>query len=252
MASGGLSLSNVIAGYGYGDVLKGIDLEVERGSVTCIVGPNGAGKSTVLRAISGLLRPREGTISFEGADLCGVAPAKILARGIAQVPQSNGIFPNLSVRENVLIGAYILRRDRNLVQRRLGAVAELFPIVGERGGEKAGNLSGGQRRTVEFARSLMLDPSLVMLDEPSVGLDPKALRVIARAIEQMSAAGKTLLIIEQNVRFGLRMSTHGVVMESGRVLMHDRADTVLNNPEMADLFFGGTVTAGPRRATTPA
>jgi branched-chain amino acid transport system ATP-binding protein len=247
-----LSLGSVIAGYGYGDVLKGVDLEVERGSVTCIVGPNGAGKSTVLRAISGLLRPRQGTISFEGEDLCGVAPAEILSRGIAQVPQSNGIFPNLSVRENVLIGAYILRRDRKLVQRRLGAVAELFPIVGDRGGEKAGNLSGGQRRTVEFARSLMLDPSVVMLDEPSVGLDPKALRVIAGAIEQMSEAGKTLLMIEQNVRFGLRLSTHGVVMESGRVLMHDRADTVLNNPEMADLFFGGTVTAAPRRPATPA
>ena len=251
MAPGMLSLGNVIAGYGHGDVLKGIDLEVERGSVTCIVGPNGAGKSTVLRAISGLLRPRQGTISFEGEDLCGVAPAEILSRGIAQVPQSNGIFPNLSVRENVLIGAYILRRDRKLLQRRLGAVAELFPVVGERGAEKAGNLSGGQRRTVEFARSLMLDPSLVMLDEPSVGLDPKALRVIAGAIEQMTEAGKTLLMIEQNVRFGLRMSTQGVVMESGRVLMHDRAETVLNNPEMTDLFFGGTVTA-QRRATTPA
>ena len=252
MASRTLSLSNVIAGYGYGDVLKGVDLEVERGSVTCIVGPNGAGKSTVLRAISGLLRPREGTIEFEGTDVCGVAPAQILARGIAQVPQSQGIFPNLSVRENVLIGAYILRRDRALVERRLSAAAELFPMIAERGAEKAGNLSGGQRRTVEFARSLMLDPSLVMLDEPSVGLDPKALRAIAGAIRQMREAGKTLLIIEQNVRFGLRMSTHGVVMESGRVLMHDRADTVLNNPEMTDLFFGGTVTAGPRRATTPA
>jgi ABC-type branched-subunit amino acid transport system ATPase component len=252
MAPRTLTLSNVIAGYGYGDVLKGVDLEVERGSVTCIVGPNGAGKSTVLRAISGLLRPRQGTITFEGADVCGIAPAQILARGIAQVPQSNGIFPNLSVRENVLIGAYILRRDRALVERRLGAVAEVFPMIGERGGEKAGNLSGGQRRTVEFARSLMLDPSVVMLDEPSVGLDPKALRAIAGAIRQMTEAGKTLLIIEQNVRFGLRMATHGVVMESGRVLMHDRADTVLNNPQMTNLFFGGTVTAAPRRATTPA
>jgi ABC-type branched-subunit amino acid transport system ATPase component len=247
-----LSLSNVIVGYGYGDVLKGVDLEVERGSTTCIVGPNGAGKSTVLRAISGILRPRQGTIRFEGSDICGVAPADILARGIAQVPQSNGIFPNLTVRENVLMGGYILRRERGLIQRRLGAVGELFPIVAERGEEQAGNLSGGQRRTVEFARSLMLDPTLVMLDEPSVGLDPKALRVIAGAIKQMREADKTLLIIEQNVRFGLRMSNRGVVMESGRVLMHDRADAVLSNPEMTDLFFGGTVAAPPRPAATSA
>jgi ABC-type branched-subunit amino acid transport system ATPase component len=240
-----LSLRKVIAGYGYGDVLKGVDLEVERGSVTCIVGPNGAGKSTVLRAISGLLQPREGAIEFEGSDVCGVSPPEILARGIAQVQQSNGIFANLTVRENVLIGAYILRRQRDLVERRLSAVAELFPIVAERGGEKAGNLSGGQRRTVEFARSLMLDPTLVMLDEPSVGLDPKALRVIAGAIKQMIEAGKTLLMIEQNVRFGLRMANDGVVMESGRVLMVDRAAALLENPEMTDLFFGGTATAAP-------
>lgn len=247
-----LSLNGVIAGYGFGDVLKGVDLEVSRGSVTCIVGPNGAGKSTVLRAISGLLNPREGTITFDGSDVCGVPPAEILSRGIAQVPQSNGIFPNLTVRENVLIGAYILRRDRELIERRLADVGELFPIVAERGAEKAGNLSGGQRRTVEFARSLMLDPTLVMLDEPSVGLDPKALRVIADAIKQMTEAGKTLLMIEQNVRFGLRMSTHGVVMESGRVLMHDRADTVLENPEMTDLFFGGSVAGARRPARSPA
>jgi ABC-type branched-subunit amino acid transport system ATPase component len=247
-----LSLSDVIAGYGYGDVLKGVDLELERGSTTCIIGPNGAGKSTVLRAISGILRPRQGTITFEGSDIRGVPPADILARGIAQVPQSNGIFPNLTVRENVLMGGYILRRERGLIQRRLSAVGELFPIVAERGEEQAGNLSGGQRRTVEFARSLMLDPTLVMLDEPSVGLDPKALRVIAGAIKQMSDTGKTLLMIEQNVRFGLRMATHGVVMEGGRVLMHDRADAVLNNPEMTDLFFGGTVAAPPRPAAAPA
>jgi ABC-type branched-subunit amino acid transport system ATPase component len=247
-----LSLKQVIVGYGYGDVLRGVDLEVERGSVTCIVGPNGAGKSTVLRAVSGLLRPSQGTIAFEGDDVCGMAPAEILALGVSQVPQSNGIFPNLSVRENVLIGAYILRRDRGLVERRLEGVTELFPIVAERGAEKAGNLSGGQRRTVEFARSLMLDPKLVMLDEPSVGLDPKALGVVADAIRQMSAAGKTLLMIEQNVRFGLRMSTHGVVMESGRVLLQGTADSVLENPEMTDLFFGGTPTAAPRQAATPA
>jgi ABC-type branched-subunit amino acid transport system ATPase component len=247
-----LTLRGVVAGYGYGDVLRGVDLTVERGSVTCIVGPNGAGKSTVLRAISGLLRPRQGEIAYEGDAIGGLPPAQVLARGISQVPQSNGVFPNLTVRENVLLGAYIARRERSLVARRLGAVAEVFPIVAERGEERAGNLSGGQRRTVEFARSLMLDPALVMLDEPSVGLDPKALRVVAAAIRQMSDAGKTLLMVEQNVRFGLRMATYGVVMESGSVLLEGRSDDVLANPEVSDLYFGGSARARGARAAAEA
>jgi branched-chain amino acid transport system ATP-binding protein len=243
-----LRLRGVIAGYGAGDVLQGVDLDVAPGSITCIVGPNGAGKSTVMRAVSGLLQPREGEIEYEGEDICGAPPAKILARGISQVPQSDALFGNLSVRENVLMGGYIIRRNRDLIAERLAAVGELFPLVVERANENAGNLSGGQRRSVEFARSLMLDPTLVMLDEPSVGLDPKALKVVAEAIQRMAAAGKTLLMIEQNVRFGLRMATQGVVMESGRVLMDDKADKVLNDPEMTDLFFGGTPTSPPQPA----
>jgi ABC-type branched-subunit amino acid transport system ATPase component len=243
-----LKLDGVIAGYGAGDVLQGVDLSVDAGSVTCIVGPNGAGKSTVLRSVSGLLRPRAGAIAYEGRDIHGRSPAEILELGVTQVPQSDALFANLSVRENVLMGAYIVRRDRKLVERRFAEVADLFPLVAERADERAGNLSGGQRRSVEFARSLMLDPSLVMIDEPSVGLDPRALKVVAEAIQRMVDAGKTLLMVEQNVRFGLRMSTHGVVMESGRVLMHDRATAVLNNPEMTDLFFGGTPTKAPAAA----
>jgi len=141
-----LALRGITCGYGGGDVLRGLDVEVAEGSIACIVGPNGAGKSTVLRAVSGLLAPREGEIEFAGQAIAGRPAPEILSLGIAQVPQSNAIFPNISVRENVLMGAYIVRRDRALLKRRYAEVEDLFPVVRERGAEKAGNLSGGQRR----------------------------------------------------------------------------------------------------------
>jgi ABC-type branched-subunit amino acid transport system ATPase component len=235
-----LKLHTVFAGYGGGDVLKGVDLEVEKGSITCIIGPNGAGKSTVLRVISGLMKPRLGEVTFNGRSIGGMKPRQVLAQGIVQVPQNHSLFPDISVRENVRLGAFMLN-DMALVNQRLLEVEDLFPIVKERAREKAGNLSGGQQRLVEFARCLMLDPTLILLDEPSMGLDPKTLKQVFDRVTLMHSTGRTILLVEQNVRAGLGVSTSGVVMESGQVRLVGTHDEILGNPQIGHLYLGGTL-----------
>ncbi len=235
-----LQLHHVYAGYEGGDVLKGISLQVEQGTTTCIVGPNGAGKSTILRVLSGLLRPRLGEITFDGRSIAGLSPRQILALGIVQVPQSHSLFASMTVRENVRLGAYLLH-DTALVERRLHEVEELFPIVKTRARDKAGSLSGGQQRLVEFARSLMLDPRLILLDEPSMGLDPKTFKQVIETVKVMQDSGRTIVLVEQNARTGLSLATRGVVLESGRVRLEGSHTDILNNPEIGHLYLGGTL-----------
>jgi branched-chain amino acid transport system ATP-binding protein len=233
-----IEFENVRAGYGGGDVLQGVTLTVDRGSITCIVGPNGAGKSTLLRALSGLLRPREGTILVDGKPVHELSPAEVLATGVAQVPQQGGLFGNLTVRDNMLIGGYLIRRDRRRLRSRLDELAEAFPVIAGRANDKAADLSGGQRRIVEFARALVTNPSVVLLDEPTLGLDPLTCEVVFDSTRTMNQLGVTVLMVEQNVRFGLKLAGHGVVMERGRVLLSEPADELLARPDMGALFFG--------------
>ena len=221
------------------DVLRGVDLALEPGTITCLVGPNGAGKSTVLRTISGLLRPRQGAIMLDGADISGLSPGAVLRKGIVHVPQERGLFAGMTVWENVLIGAHIVR-DAAEVRRRAGAVAERFAIVAERRGDRAGSLSGGQQKIVEIARALMLEPRLILMDEPSMGLDPKARHLVFETITALNRdEGHTILLVEQNARAGLGIAHRGAVMDAGAVAIAATGAELLADPRMAQLYLGG-------------
>jgi ABC-type branched-subunit amino acid transport system ATPase component len=239
-----LTLDGLVAGYGGGDVLHDVSFSVAEGGITCVVGPNGAGKSTLLATISGLLRPRLGSVRLRGEPITGKSPRQVLQMGIVHVPQQHSLFPDMTVRENIELGGYTIK-SRSVVASRRSHVEELFPEVAGWAGKKAGSLSGGQQRLVEFARCLMLDPALVILDEPSMGLSPKVLKSVFDAVRMMSAAGKTILLVEQNARAGLRLSTHGVVLENGRVRLAGTGREVLEHPEIGALYLGGAVTGDP-------
>lgn len=233
-----LAFRGVCAGYGGADILHEVTFDVAEGGLTCVVGPNGAGKSTLLGTVSGLVRTRLGELVFRGEPLKKASPRERLERGIVQVPQNHSLFREMTVRENVELGGFILR-DRALVRQRYEEIAEMVPIVAERAKHKAGSLSGGQQRLVEFARCLMLDPVLVVLDEPSMGLDPRTRKTVFETVRSLHRSGRTILLVEQNARAGLRLATHGVVLENGQVRLTGSGREVLEHPEIGALFLGG-------------
>lgn len=232
-----LTLTSVVAGYGAGDILKGVDLSVEPGTVTCLIGPNGAGKSTVLKTVSGLLQPKQGTVEFKGDLINKLSPKARLLRGIVHVPQDRSLFPAMTVWDNLLMGGYLLR-DQKLLHERVERAADTFPICRSRAKEHAGSLSGGEQKQVELARTLVLDPTLILLDEPSIGLDPKSRHLVFNSIRALSEGGRTVLLVEQNARSGLAASDMGAVLESGVVRLVDTGARLLEDPEVARLYLG--------------
>jgi branched-chain amino acid transport system ATP-binding protein len=246
-----LTLRGVWAGYRGADILRGVDLTLEPGSITCLVGPNGAGKSTVLRTVSGLLRPRTGSVTLEGAEIGGCTPREILHRGVVHVPQERSLFPSMSVWDNLLMGGHIVR-DAAAVRRRAAAVAERFPFVRERARERAGSLSGGQQKLVEIARTLMLEPRVILLDEPSMGLDPRSRRLVFDTVTELNRQGRqTILLVEQNARAGLGIAHTGAVMDSGVVVLEAPGDALLADPKMAELYLGGRIAGAPGEPPPP-
>jgi branched-chain amino acid transport system ATP-binding protein len=233
-----LRIHDVCAGYGQADILHGVSLELEEGTVTCVIGPNGAGKSTVLRVLSGLLKPRVGTVELAGDPVGGLSPAALLRQGIVHVPQERSLFPLMTIWDNLLLGGHSLR-DRGLVHRRAEEIAERFPLIEERRHERAGTLSGGQQKLIEIARALMLDPRLILLDEPTMGLDAKARHAVFETVRSLNEGGRTILLVEQNARLGLSVSHVGAVMDMGVVRLVGEASKLLDDPRVAALYLGG-------------
>lgn len=238
-----LQVTGITAGYGDGpSILDGATLTIEPGKVHCIIGPNGAGKSTLLKAICGMLKIREGEVIFKGERLNGLRPDQILRKGICFVPQENALFPKMTVRENLRMGGYILD-DKDELERRIDEIMERFPILRERANQHAGNMSGGQQQTLAMARTMIIKPDIVMLDEPSLGLAPKIVQEMFDIMRIMTAEGITILLVEQNALTGLKNADWGVVLDLGRTLFEGPAVDVLSDPRIQELYLGGNKAA---------
>ena len=237
MSSTVLSVRGLEVSYGAIAALHGIDLEVHKGEIVTLIGANGAGKTTTLRTISGLLRPRKGEVSFNGQNITGVKPHLITGKGISHVPEGRGIFANLTVSDNLELGGY-LRKD-NIAQSEYERVFSLFPVLKDRFKQNAGTLSGGEQQMLAISRALMAKPSVLLLDEPSLGLAPQMVQTIFRVIREINAEGTTILLVEQNAHMALVTAHRGYVMETGRIVLADETKALLASDRIKKAYLGG-------------
>ncbi len=232
-----LSVRGIEVSYGAIAALHGIDLEVNKGEIVTLIGANGAGKTTTLRTISGLLKPKKGEISFNGQNITGVKPHIITGKGISHVPEGRGIFANLTVHDNLELGGY-LRKDK-ITQAEYERVYSLFPVLKERIKQSAGTLSGGEQQMLAISRALMAKPSVLLLDEPSLGLAPQMVQTIFRVIREINAEGTTILLVEQNAHMALVTAHRGYVMETGRIVLADNTKALLASDRIKKAYLGG-------------
>jgi branched-chain amino acid transport system ATP-binding protein len=232
-----LVLDNVSVNYGAIEALRGVSMHVEKGEVVTLIGANGAGKTTTLRTITGLLEPREGRVTFEGEDISGKATHKLVARGISMSPEGRGVFANLTVRENLQMGAY-LQKNRAEIAAGMKKVFEMFPRLKERESQKAGTLSGGEQQMLAMGRALMSKPRLLLLDEPSLGLAPLVVHTIFEAIEEIRSKGTTILLVEQNAHAALHHSDRAYVLETGSITMQGPSKDLANDPGIKEAYLG--------------
>jgi len=231
-----LKTEDITAGYTEIDILHDVHIRVRSGEIVSVIGPNGAGKSTLLKTIFGILKPRNGNVTFKAEDITGLKPDRVVRKGISYVPQVDNVFPSLTIQENLEMGAFIRNDDYS---QRLDEVYDLFPVLRERKKQKVGQLSGGQRQMVAMGRALMLDPQVLLLDEPSAGLAPVLVSMIFEKIKEINATGVAMIIVEQNAREALKMSHHGYVLAMGRNVLDDKGEALLANEEVARLYLGG-------------